>query len=91
MRFGARVGALPGDSVCAILRVAGARSRAARWRWVTRRALSEILAALVAAPLDRQVHALMISPLTRMSYAVHLAGVCLASRLPDAAVFVWFR
>ncbi|MES3034997.1 MAG: NAD-dependent epimerase/dehydratase family protein [Gemmatimonadota bacterium] len=58
VRLGERVGALVGDAVCAILRQAGARRRAARWGSVTGPALARILVALAAAPLDRRVHEL---------------------------------
>ncbi len=57
-RLGERVGALVGDAVCAILRQAGARRRAARWGSITGPALSRILVALAAAPLDRRMHEL---------------------------------
>ncbi len=53
-----RLGAMVGDAVCAILRVVGARRRAARLSSVSGTALARILVDLAAAPLDRRMHEL---------------------------------
>jgi uncharacterized protein YbjT (DUF2867 family) len=57
-RPGERVGAALGDGLCAVLRVVGARRRAAKLASITGLELARILVALAAAPLDRRVHEL---------------------------------
>lgn len=53
-----RVGAVVVDSVCAVLRLVGARNRAATLASITGPALAKILVELAAGPLDRRVHEL---------------------------------
>lgn len=57
-RLGERIGALVGDGACALLRMFGARRRAARWASITGPALAQILVTLAVTPLDRRVHEL---------------------------------
>ncbi len=53
-----RLGALSGDALCAVLRMVGARRRAAKLASVTGSALARILVDLAAEPLDGRVHEL---------------------------------
>lgn len=53
-----RLGARSGDAVCAMLRIVGARRRAAKLASISGAALAVILVDLAAAPLDRRVHEL---------------------------------
>lgn len=53
-----RAGALVGDAVCALLRLVGARRRAAKLASISGPELAKILLDLAAAPLDRRVHEL---------------------------------
>ncbi len=53
-----RLGAMVGDALCAILRFAGARRRAAKMASISGTALARILIDLAATPLDRNVHEL---------------------------------
>jgi uncharacterized protein YbjT (DUF2867 family) len=57
-RLGERVGAMAGDALCAVLRVLGARRRAARLASISGPELARILVGLAAGPLDRRVHEL---------------------------------
>jgi uncharacterized protein YbjT (DUF2867 family) len=57
-RLGERLGAIVVDRICQVLRVFGGRRRAARWASVTGPDLAQLLVALAAGPLDRQVHEL---------------------------------
>jgi uncharacterized protein YbjT (DUF2867 family) len=53
-----RLGALSGDALCAVLRIVGARRRAAKLASITGTALARILVDLAAQPLDGRVHEL---------------------------------
>ena len=57
-RPGERAGALVGDALCAVLRLVGARRRAAKLASISGPELAKILLALAANPLDRRVHEL---------------------------------
>lgn len=57
-RSAERAGAFVGDAICAVLRLVGARRRAAKLASITGPALGRILVTLAAAPLDRRVHEL---------------------------------
>ncbi len=58
VRPGERAGALVGDALCALLRVVGARRRAAKLASISGSELAKILLDLASAPLDRRVHEL---------------------------------
>lgn len=58
VRRGERLGAKGADAVSALLRVAGARRRAARWASISGGALAALLVQLASRPLDGRVHEL---------------------------------
>jgi uncharacterized protein YbjT (DUF2867 family) len=57
-RPGERAGAIIGDALCAVLRLVGARRRAAKLASISGPELAKILLALATDPLDRRVHEL---------------------------------
>jgi uncharacterized protein YbjT (DUF2867 family) len=57
-RLGERAGAIIGDALCAVLRLVGARRRAAKLASISGPELAKILLALATDPLDRRVHEL---------------------------------